>query len=99
VGFVETPEGEIVAVSNVQEDAIAPDDGRRAAVARHRNFPGDVFFHRPFDGQVLLVADAVEAWTTPLRPVIGAGDSESHKQKSYDSETSHFPPPFGLFSS
>ena len=50
------------------------------------DFPDDVFFGGPFNGQVLFVADAVESWPTPLRPVVGAGRQQSDKQKSHDSE-------------
>ena len=58
-------------VGDVEEDAIAPDDRRRARPRRHRQLPGDVLGLRPRDRQVLLAADAVARRAAPLRPVLG----------------------------
>ena len=68
---VHAPEKEVVSISDVQKDALAPDDGRRAGPARHGEFPGDVVFGAPTSREILLAAYAIEKRPTPLRPVVG----------------------------
>ena len=52
-----------------QEDARAPDDGLRLAVARKGCLPGHIARGGPFRWQVLLVGDALSGKAAPLRPV------------------------------
>ena len=57
---VDAPEIQVVAVGDVEEELVAPDDRRRAAPLGMRQLPGDVFGGRPADRQILLAADAVQ---------------------------------------
>src|ERR1700736_6008342 len=84
---VDAPEVQLAAVSDVQEDPIAPDDGSRAGPGRHCQLPGDVLVLRPAYGKVLLAADAVHRRTAPLGPVLGgwyrANTAEQGDRQSY----------------
>ena len=76
---------EVVLVGAGQEDAIAPDHRRGAALARQRQLPGDVLAVAPFDRQALLAADAVAVGTAPLRPVFGVrGDGAQQQHRPGD---------------
>ena len=44
---VECPELEVIAVGDVEENVLAPDDGRGTSAAGHVQFPGDVIGWRP----------------------------------------------------
>jgi hypothetical protein len=68
--FIEAPEEQIVAIGDIEKDAVAPDDRGRAAPTPQRGFPNHVLFGGPLNGQVLFAARAVEVRPTPLRPVV-----------------------------
>ena len=52
----------------------------------HGDFPGDVLFRGPSNGQVLFVAHTVETWPAPLRPVLRMNHSKREQHKSQDAE-------------
>src|SRR5262249_43969749 len=64
---------EVVAVGAGQEEAVAPEDGRRAAHPRYGQLPDDVLVGAPLDGDLGRVGDAVVVRAAPLGPVVGAG--------------------------
>src|SRR5687767_13495843 len=78
---VDAPEKEIIAVGGIDKDAVAPDDRGRAAQARHRELPIDVFGCAPLQRQILFVANAVCVRTAPLRPVAGSDRSYGRHDK------------------
>ena len=49
-------------------EAVSPDDGGGVAFAREFGLPGEGFF-REFQGEAVVLAAAIHAWPTPLRPV------------------------------
>src|SRR5262249_23146610 len=54
-----------------QEDAVAPDDGRRVALVRQRHFPLHVFLVTPGQRQVGLGGVPLVVGAAPVRPVAG----------------------------
>src|ERR1039458_3274867 len=67
--LVDTPQIDVIAIGDTQENVVAPDDRSGAGSAGHRQFPGDVFGGAPVNRKVFLGADAVEGRAPPLRPV------------------------------
>src|ERR1051326_1547420 len=61
-----------VLAGRLQEDAIAPDDGRAVADAGDFALPEDVLLS-PLDGDVLVLRDAAAVGPAETWPVVGAG--------------------------
>src|SRR5206468_1723223 len=93
---LDAPEVEVVAVGDVEEDVVAPDDRGRAGPARQRELPGDVFRRTPAEREVLLVGHAVAVRAAPVGPVARAGIALRNEEQSTggNEETSaHVQPP------
>src|SRR5262249_52144511 len=63
-------EHQVLAIGAGEEDALAPDGGRRAAHARQRHFPEDVLRFAPLGWEIDLLADSVIGRAAPLWPVV-----------------------------
>ena len=67
---IHAPEKQVVAFSDIQKNAFAPDDRGCAGPARQGELPRDVFFDGPLEWEIFFAADAVERRPSPLRPVV-----------------------------
>ena len=71
---VDTPKVKVVAIGDIQKDALVPDDRGGAAPTGHRQLPANVFVGGPAQRQIFLTANSIQRGTAPLRPVLGANN-------------------------
>src|SRR4029453_2016703 len=67
-------------IGDIEEDAVAPDNGCRTRPGRQLKTPGKAVGLRPARREIRLCCGAVQLWTAPLRPVVGeqGGDGADH---------------------
>src|SRR5215207_8670913 len=75
IGPVETENhGAMVFLNRLsEEDSFSPNHRSRIAAVGQRRFPSDVFSWAPAQGQICFHGNASAKWTSPLRPIAGAG--------------------------
>ncbi len=79
---VDADQGAVRAVGGggLQEQALAPDDRRRVALAGNANLPADVFLVAPLDGDVFVGGGSGAVGSTEPRPLGGAGGEAKTQQ-------------------